>query len=70
MFILIIAVYALIIFIEAPTLFKKNNNKKLIIYLFLIAIPAIIDVLLSINVEVPSPSNGIKKIVFMIIGRL
>lgn len=68
MFILIIAVYAFIIFIEAPPLFKENNIKKLIIYLFLIAIPLILNVLLSINVQIPSPSNGIKKIVFMIIG--
>jgi uncharacterized membrane protein YeiB len=69
MFLLIIAIYALIIFIEVPTFYKKNDNKKLIIYLSLIAIPIIIDVLLSINVEIPSPADGIKKIVLMIIGR-
>jgi len=69
MFIIIIAIYALIIFIELPTLLKENEVKKSILYLFFILIPIIIDVLLSINIQIPSPSNGIKKVVFMIIGR-
>ena len=69
MFLLIIMTYALVIFIEIPTIFKENNIKKVLLYLTLLVIPLIIDVLLSFNVEIPSPSNGIKKIVFMIIGR-
>lgn len=69
MFLLIIAIYALIIFIEVPPLYKDNDIKKIILYLFLIAVPLTIDVLLSFNVQIPSPSKGIKKIVLMIIER-
>ena len=69
MFLLIIAVYALIILAEVPNLFKNKDIKTLIVYLFLITAPLIIDVLLSFNVEIPSPSNEIKKIIFLIIER-
>lgn len=69
MFILIIIAYAIVIFFETAVLLKQKNNKKIILYISMITFSMIISVLLSLNVQLPSPSTPIKNIIVAIFGK-
>lgn len=69
MFLLIIISYIILMFFEATPLFKEKNKGKIIFYFSLIIFTMIISTLLSLGVQLPSPSNGIKTIVESIFGK-
>jgi len=54
---------------ESVPLFKEKNSGKIIFYFSLITFSMIISVLLTLGVELPSPSDGIKNIVVAIFGK-
>jgi hypothetical protein len=56
-------------FFESIPLLKEKNKGKTIFYFSLIIFSMIISVLLSLEVQLPSPSNGIKNIVEAILGK-
>lgn len=63
MFIIIIISYIIVMFFEIKTLIKEKNRGKIIFYFSLTMFTMIISILLSLGVQLPSPSNGIKNIV-------
>lgn len=69
MFLLVIFSYIIIMIFEAVPLLKEKNNGKIILYFSLIIISMIISVLLSLRVELPSPSNAIRAIVESIVSK-
>ena len=69
MFFLIIILYILVMVFESIPLLKEKNNGKIILYFSLIIFSMIISILLSLGVQLPSPSNGIKNIVESIFGK-
>lgn len=68
MFILVIMLYIIVMFFEIVPLLKEKNSKKTIFYFSLIMFSLIISVLLSLGVQLPSPSNQIKNIILSIFG--
>ena len=56
-------------FFETIPLLKEKNKGKIIFYFSLIIFSMIISILLSLGVQLPSPSNGIKNIVEAIFGK-
>ncbi|MBC8061334.1 MAG: hypothetical protein H7Y18_11820 [Clostridiaceae bacterium] len=69
MFLLVIISYIIVMFFETPILLKEKNSGKIIFYFSLIIFSMIISVLLSLGVQLPSPSNPIKTIVISIFGK-
>ena len=69
MFIIIIFLYLVTMFFETLPLFKEKNRKKIMLYLFLSTFSMIISTLLTLGVQLPSPSNLIKNIVISIFGK-
>lgn len=69
MFLLIILAYIIIIFFESIPLLKEKKRGKIICYFSLIIFSMIISLLLSVGVQLPSPSNAIKNIVVSIFGK-
>ncbi|MBW9151698.1 hypothetical protein [Clostridium estertheticum] len=69
MFLLVIIFYLIIIFLETVPLLKEKNRGKTILYLSLIIFSMTISILLSLGVQLPSPSNTIKNIVVSIFGK-
>jgi len=69
MFIFIIISYILVMFFEITPLLKEKNNGKIIFYFSLLTFAMIISFLLSLGVQLPSPSNGIKDFVEAIFGK-
>jgi len=68
MFFLIIILYVIVIFFESKSLFKEKNTGKFLLYSSLIILSMIINILLSLGVTLPSPSNLIKNIVISVFG--
>jgi len=68
MFLLIIILYIIVMFLEGVPLLKEKNNGKTIFYFSLVIFSLVISVLLSLDVQLPSPSNQIKDIVVSIFG--
>ena len=69
MFLLIIIPYFIVIFLETSILLKQRNKQKIVFYLSLIILSMIINILLSLGVQLPSPSNLIKNIVISMLGK-
>ncbi|MBU3153930.1 hypothetical protein LL037_09930 [Clostridium estertheticum] len=69
MFLLVITFYIIIIFLETVPLLKEKNRGKTILYFTLIIFSMIISILLSLGIQLPSPSNMIKNIVVSIFGK-
>lgn len=69
MFLLVIISYSIIMFFETVILLKEKNSGKLIFYFSLTIFTMIISVLLTLGVQLPSPSNSIKNIVISIFGK-
>ncbi|MBU3158794.1 hypothetical protein KPL37_03265 [Clostridium frigoris] len=69
MFLLIIILYIIVMFFEGTSLLKEKNNGKTIFYFSLIIFSMTISILLSLGVQIPSPSNTIKDIVVSIFGK-
>ncbi|MCB2305342.1 hypothetical protein LGL08_03885 [Clostridium estertheticum] len=69
MFLLIIIFYIIIMFIETVPLLKEKNRGKTILYFSLIIFSMTISILLSLGMQLPSPSNMIKNIVVSIFGK-
>jgi len=68
MFLLVISSYIAVMFFETISLLKEKNSCKIIFYFSLIIFSMIISVLLTLGVQLPSPSNLIKNIVISIFG--
>lgn len=69
MFLIIIILYILVMFFESIPLLKEKKKGKIICYFSLIIFSMIISLLLSMGVQLPSPSNAIKNIVVSIFGK-
>ncbi|WDV45278.1 hypothetical protein PV797_17375 [Clostridiaceae bacterium M8S5] len=69
MFLIVIIAYLIIGFLEIIPLYKKGDKKELIVYCSLLGIAFTISMLLSFGVDLPSPANGIRYIVELIIGK-
>lgn len=69
MFFIIIIIYVIVMFFESVALLKQKNIGKIILYFSMITFSMIISVLLSLGVQLPSPSNQIKNIVIAIFGK-
>ena len=69
MFLLVIISYIIVMFFETALLLKEKSSGKIIFYFSLITFSMIISVLLSLGVQLPSPSNPIKAIVVAILGK-
>lgn len=69
MVIIVIVIYSIILFVEVPSLFQQEKKKELILYFTLITFSFILNLLLSLDIKIPSPAEPIKKIVFMILGK-
>ena len=68
MFILIFFLYGIIIAFEAVAIKKERNKGKLILYLSLCSFAMIISGLLTLGIEIPSPSDFIKNTVYALFG--
>jgi len=69
MFLLVIISYIIVMFFDTIPLLKEKKSGKTILYFSLIIFSMIISVLLSLGVQLPSPSNGIKNIVVSLFGK-
>ncbi|MBU3146647.1 hypothetical protein [Clostridium sp. CF012] len=69
MFLLVIISYIIVMLFETIPLLKEKNSGKIFFYFSLIMFSMIISVLLTLGVQLPSPSNGIKYIVEGIFGK-
>lgn len=69
MLLLVIISYIIIMFFESIPILKEKNSGKILFYFSLIIFPMIISVLLTLGVQLPSPSNQIKNIVISIFGK-
>lgn len=69
MFLLVIILYIIVMFFETVQLFKKENRGKILFYFSLIIFSMTISVLLTLGVQLPSPSNQIKNIVVSMFGK-
>jgi hypothetical protein len=69
MLFLIIISYIIVMFFESIPLLKEKDSGKILLYFSLIIFSMIISILLSLGVQLPSPSNGIKNIVESIFGK-
>ena len=69
MFLLVIIFYIIVIFFEIVVLLKEKNIGKIVLYFSLIIFSMIISILLTLGVQLPSPSNQIKNIVISIFGK-
>lgn len=66
MFLLVIIFYIIVIFFESVSLLKEKKAGKITLYFSLIIFSMIISILLTLGVQLPSPSNQIKDIVVSI----
>jgi len=69
MFLLVIILYIIIIFLESIPLLKEKNRGKTIVYFSLIIFSMIISILISLGIQLPSPSNLIKNMIISIFGK-
>ena len=69
MLLLVIILYIIIMFFETIPILKEKNSGKILFYFSLIIFPMIISILLTLGVQLPSPSNQIKNIVISIFGK-
>jgi hypothetical protein len=69
MFLLVIISYIIVMFFETVPILKEKNRGKIIFYFSMIIFSMIISILLTLGVQLPSPSNGIKNIVITIFGK-
>jgi len=69
MFLLVMISYIIVMFFETVVLFKEKNKGKIILYFSLIIFSMIISILLTLGVQLPSPSNLIKDMVVAIFGK-
>ncbi|WP_298839246.1 hypothetical protein [Clostridium sp.] len=70
MFLLIIILYIIVVLFESDALFKEKNKGKIIFYFSLITFSMTISILLSLGVQIPSPSNPIKNLIISIFGKM
>jgi len=69
MFLLVIILYIIVMFFETVQLLKKEKRGKILFYFSLIIFSMTISVLLTLGVQLPSPSNQIKNIVVSMFGK-
>ena len=69
MFLLVIISYIIVMFFESIPLLKEKKSGKIILYFSLIIFSMIISILLSLGVQLPSPSTPIKNIIVSIFGK-
>jgi hypothetical protein len=69
MVLIVLILYVIVMFFETVPLLKEKNRGKIIIYFSLTVFSMIISILLTLGVDLPSPSNGIKNIVDAIFGK-
>lgn len=62
-------IYIIIIIIEITPMIKDKKRNMIFTYIALMAISLILSVLLSLEVELPSPAAGIEKVVLPIIKK-
>ncbi|MCB2294712.1 hypothetical protein LGK95_14510 [Clostridium algoriphilum] len=70
MFLFVIIAYLIVIILETRMLWKQKYKKKIMFYLAMIIFSMIISILLSLGVQLPSPSNLIKNIVLSILSKI
>ena len=66
---LVIISYIVIIYFETISLLKEKRSGKIVLYFSMIIFSMIITVLLTLGIQLPSPSNGLKSIVLTILGK-
>jgi len=69
MFLLVMISYSIVMFFETFLLLKEKKKGKIIFYFSLMISSMIISILLTLGVQLPSPSSLIKDIVVSIIGK-
>lgn len=69
MLLLVLIPYIIVMSFESVPLFKENNRGKIIFYFSMIIFSMTISILLTLGVQLPSPSNVIKTIVVSIFGK-
>ncbi len=62
MFLLVIAVFIIIGFLEIVPLIKENEKRQIILYLFLYLCAFLITFLLSIGIEIPTPAKPLNDL--------
>lgn len=68
MILIVIASYIIVIFGETAALRRDANVDKMVFYLLTSIFAMIISALLTLGIQLPSPANPIKNIVFKIFG--
>jgi len=69
MIFLVIIFYITVFIIEVIPLIKNNMKKEIYLFSTLLVFAFIFSLLISLGVNIPSPAEPIKKIVFAIIGK-
>ena len=69
MYILVIAFYIIVFILDAIPLIKNNMKKEIYLFSVLLFSAFLLSLLISLGVNIPSPAEPIKKIVFTIIGK-
>lgn len=69
MIILVIAAYSLLIIYEFVPLFKQKLYKEFLVNAFLCLLSLSAAVLITLDIEVPSPSKPIEAVIINIFGR-
>lgn len=68
MLIFVLAIYALLGFLEITPMVKEGERVDLVLYLILFSSAFIMSILLSLGIELPKPEYTIMRIVESIIG--
>lgn len=64
----ILLIYFFLIIVEAIPLYKKNKFKKFIIYILLIAVSLLLNIIMALEIDIPSPAIWIKNVITMLFG--
>lgn len=65
----IILIYIIIIIIEIIPMVRDKKRSMIFTYITLMAISLILNVLLSLEVKIPSPASAIERVVIAIIKK-
>jgi hypothetical protein len=61
-------IYLIAVFLELVPLYKNKQKKELMIYSLLSGVALVLNLLLILDIKIPSPSLLIQKLVFTLIG--
>lgn len=65
----VIVIYLIMGVIEIPPLYTKKEKKELVVYCMFFSIAFVMSLLLSLGVEIPNPTEGIKVIIESFVGK-